>query len=395
MTEQPGCPGFRFSGIAAGIKKNGNQDLGLIVSETTAGVAGVFTRNIVQAACVQLNRARIQSGECRAVVVNSGNANCCTGDEGMQDAIRTAAIMAERLAVPEEHILVASTGVIGQRLPVAKIETAAPLLMDSLAPSGIHEFARAILTTDLKTKITSTRIPVAGRPVTITGVAKGSGMIRPDMATMLCFVCSDVGASPAELQSLLVRATEKSFNRISVDGDTSTNDMILLLANGISGARLEKPDQLERFQQALDAVLTDLAKQVVRDGEGATKLVEISVAGAADDAAARAIADTVAHSNLVKTAFFGEDANWGRIIAAVGRARVPVDPDRISICFDAVQLVKNGRWCGSEAEAEATRILKKPEFAVFIDLQAGAGKASVLTCDFSVDYVKINANYRS
>ncbi len=395
MTNHLACPGFQFSGIAAGIKKNGGKDLGLIFSETAADTAGVFTKNNVQAACVKLNKKRVKSGKCRAIIVNSGNANCCTGDEGMQDAILTAATISERLTVPEEQILVASTGVIGQRLPLAKIEAATPLLLSSLNTSGIQDFAQAILTTDLTPKISSIQVEIAGKPITITGVAKGSGMIRPDMATMLCFVCTDVAGSPTDLHRLLTRATERSFNRITVDGDTSTNDMILLLANGISGVRVEEPRQLDEFQTALDSVLMDLAKKVVKDGEGATKLVEIVVKGSGSDIDARRIADTVAHSNLVKTAFFGEDANWGRIIAAVGRAHVPIDPDKISIFFDTVKLVENGRWCGGQAESAATQILKKKEFTVFIDLKLGNGKASIWTCDFSVDYVKINANYRS
>ncbi len=389
------CPGFRFSGITAGIKKNNTKDLGLIFSETVADTAGVFTKNRVQAACVTLNKQRLTAGKSRAVVVNSGNANCCTGPEGMQDAVRSAEIIAGRLNIPGEQILVASTGVIGQRLPVSKIETAAPLLVEALSATGLYDFSQAILTTDLAPKIHSLQVDMDGVPVTITGVAKGSGMIKPDMATMLCFICTDAAGAPEVLQRLLVSGVERSFNRITVDGDTSTNDMVLLMAGGLSGVRLQDQSQIEVFQKALDEVLTTLAKKVVKDGEGATKLVEIAVTGAETDQAARIIAETVAHSNLVKTAFFGEDANWGRIIAAVGRAGLPIDPDKISIFFDEVRLVEKGRWCGAAAEAAATRVLKKPEFMIHIGLAQGHGRAWIWTCDFSIDYVKINANYRS
>jgi glutamate N-acetyltransferase/amino-acid N-acetyltransferase len=220
-------------------------------------------------------------------------------------------------------------------------------------------------------------------------------MIRPNMATMLCFLCTDVGATPEILKKTLVKGVNRSFNRITIDGDTSTNDMVLMMANGLSGAVLQRDDHIDAFQKILDTILLDLAKQLVRDGEGVTKLVEIIVRGAASDADAEIIADTVAHSPLVKTAFFGEDANWGRIVGAVGRAGVDVDPDKIDLYFDDVQMVKSGMGCGKTVEADATRVLKKPEFAVIIDLNQGPGIGSMITCDFSVEYVRINADYRS
>ncbi|MBW1898476.1 MAG: bifunctional ornithine acetyltransferase/N-acetylglutamate synthase, partial [Deltaproteobacteria bacterium] len=234
---------------------------------------------------------------------------------------------------------------------------------------------------------------IDGKTFTVTGAAKGSGMIRPDMATMLCFVCTDIEIKHSALKVSLSKAVEGSFNRITVDGDTSTNDMAIIMANGISGVRAENRESEKVFQKVLERVLEDLARTIVKDGEGATKLVEVNVLGAASDRDARRIADTVAGSNLVKTALFGEDANWGRIIAAAGRSGVEIDSEKIDIFFNDVWMVKNGVGCGHDAEAE--KILKMPEFEIRIDLNKGDGKSSVLTCDFSVDYVKINADYRT
>jgi glutamate N-acetyltransferase/amino-acid N-acetyltransferase len=251
------------------------------------------------------------------------------------------------------------------------------------------------MTTDTFPKMNTRKGRIDGKMFTVTGVAKGSGMIRPDMATMLCFVCTDIEITHPDLQASLSKAVEGSFNRITVDGDTSTNDMVLTLANGVSGVRADKPESKEVFQEALEQVLGDLARMVVKDGEGATKLVEIKVVGASSDRDARRIADTVAGSNLVKTALFGEDANWGRIIAAAGRSGVEMDPEKIDIFFNEVCMVRHGAGCGRDAEAETAGILKLPEFEIRIDLNSGNGSSSVLTCDFSVDYVKINADYRS
>jgi len=393
--EQISVQGFKAAGIAAGIKKKNKKDLGLIVSEVPASVAGVFTRNQVQAAPVLFTKERIKSGTCQAIIVNSGNANCCTGEQGIADAATMAQLAASGLAIAEDTVLVASTGVIGQPLQIQKIEAAVPNLIDSLNPRGLLDFAEAIMTTDTVTKTVSSRGNIDGKAFTATGVVKGAGMIRPDMATMLCFVCSDVEAESEVLKTTLVKAVDRSFNRITIDGDTSTNDTAIVMANGLSGAVIQSPDHIKTFQKVLDEILWDLAKQLIRDGEGVTKLVEILVQGAASDSDARQIADTVAHSPLVKTAFFGEDANWGRIIAAMGRSGAEVAPDKIDVYFDQVQMVKAGMGCGKIVEAEATKVLKKPEFAVTIDLNLSAGTAAMLTCDFSVDYVRINADYRS
>ena len=389
------CQGFKFSGVSSGLKKNGQKDLGLIFCETPANVAGVFTRNQIKAAPVLLDMQRISAGVCRAVIVNSGNANCCTGAKGMQDAISVAHWTAANLNIPEELVLVASTGVIGEPLDVEKVRTALPELIQTLDADGISVLAEAIMTTDTVPKLVTRTGRLDGAPFTVTGVAKGAGMIRPDMATLLCFVMTDIAAEPVLLKKMLLAAADRTLNRISVDGDTSTNDTALLIANGLSGVVIENDADRKKFQGTLDAVLMSLARQLVRDGEGATKLVEITVKGAGSDADAYQIADTVAHSNLVKTALFGEDANWGRIMAAAGRAGVPIQPDAMDIYFADVLMVKNGMGCGKKAEARATQILKQPAYTITIDFKAGKGTSSVITCDFSIDYVKINADYRS
>jgi len=393
--EKVGCPGFLTAGVACGLKKDNQKDLGLIYCEGSATVAGVFTRNFVQAAPVLLDRQRIVPGGCRALIVNSGNANCCNGDQGMQAALRMAKSAADGLDLSEEEVLVASTGVIGEPLPIEKIETAVPGLIDAMHPDGVLNLAQAIMTTDTVPKVISRRGELDGKTFTVTGVAKGSGMIRPDMATMLCFVMTDIQADPGVLKQVLVASVNRSLNRITVDGDTSTNDTALLMANGVSGIKIENPARQEVFQAVLDDVLIALAKWLIKDGEGATKLVEIIVKGAASDREAHKIADTVANSNLTKTALFGEDANWGRILAAAGRAGVPIEPQKIDILFGPVLMIQNGIGCGPAAEAEATKILKQPEYDITIDLKMGNCSAAVFTCDFSVDYVRINADYRS
>jgi len=389
------CPGFKAAGVASGLKKKGQKDLGLIYSQVPATVAGLFTKNRVKAAPVLLDMELIKSGVCQAVIVNSGNANCCTGEQGMRDAKTMTRLAASELGISNDLVFVASTGVIGAPLPIEKIKTAIPDLVESLQPEGIADLARSIMTTDTVSKMVSTQAVMEGKTFTVTGVAKGAGMIRPDMATMLCFVCTDVGASPDVLKETLVKAADCSFNRITIDGDTSTNDTVMVMANGLSGAVIQSVDHKNIFQKVLDQILLDLAKQLVRDGEGVTKLVEIIVRGAVSDSDARKVADTVAHSPLVKTSFFGEDANWGRIVGAVGRAGAKVDPNKIDVYFDNVQMVKGGMGCGKAAEAEATKVLSKPGFVVIIDLNMGCGYDLVYTCDFSVEYVKINADYRS
>ena len=389
------CPGFQTAGVASGLKKNGKKDLGLIYSEVPATVAAMFTRNLVKAAPVFLDQQRTANGSCRAIIVNSGNANCCTGEQGMLDAIRMGRLAAQGLMVDEEDVLVASTGVIGEPLPVEKIESAAPGLIKALAADGLSDFAEAIMTTDTVAKVVSRRGELAGKSFTVSGAIKGAGMIRPDMATMLCFVMTDIVAQPQVLQQTLNKAVDRSLNRMTVDGDTSTNDTVFLMANGHSTVKVISENQKDVFQAVLNEVMIGLAKWLIKDAEGATKLVEIVVKGAKTKAEAHKIADTVANSPLFKTALFGEDANWGRILAAVGRAGITVDPEKIDIFFGSAQMVKSGFGCGKEAEAEATRVLKQDEFTVTIDLNLGPEAETVFTCDFSIDYVKINADYRT
>lgn len=389
------CPGFLFSGIPSGIKANGNQDLGLIISEKEATVAAVFTRNLVCAAPVLLCKERVRKGRARAIIANSGNANCCTGEKGMENALRMTKAISDILGVSDEAVYCASTGVIGEPLPVEKIEKAAPDLIKAASYEGMDDFAAAIMTTDLVPKIHTSKKTVSGKTVTVTGVAKGSGMIQPGMATMLCFICTDMEIPPEKLYDSLLKGTEKSFNRITVDGDMSTNDTVLVMANGISGLSADDPEALAAFDEMLEETLLSLAKMVVKDGEGATKLVKIEVNGAESDNDALLAAREIANSNLVKTALFGEDANWGRIIAAAGRSGARLDQTKIDIFFNEVQMVKDGMGLGKKVEAEVSKVLKFPEYTIRLELNQGAGRDFMYTCDFSYDYVKINISYRS
>jgi len=389
------CLGFQAVGMAAGIKKNRAKDLGLIYSETPAAVAGVFTRNAVQAAPVTISRERVASGMCQAVIVNSGNANCCTGERGLSDAREMARIVAESLKIHEAGVCVSSTGVIGEPLPMDVVRCAVPRAVAGLRPDGIMDFAEAIMTTDRTPKVVEARGLASGKAFHIVGVAKGAGMIRPDMATMLCFVLTDAAVAADLLQEILREVNEETFNCITIDGDTSTNDTVLVLASGRGGAIVHAPEDRPAFRQALLDVMGRLSRMVVTDGEGVTKTVDIHVRGARTRAEARTVADTIGHSCLVKTALFGEDANWGRIIAAAGRSGVPIDPGTIQIDFDDVRMVQNGVGCGKAVEAEATRVLKTPAFTITVDLGMGSADARIVTSDLSLDYVRINADYRS
>jgi len=397
LTQYDAPLGFTYAAMAAGIKKSGKPDLALIVADQPARCSGTFTTNQVVAAPVTLTRERIAGGYCQAILVNSGNANACTGAQGMADARRCGALAAAALGIPEELVAVASTGVIGVSLPMTRFEEQVPQLAGRLAADQGAAVAEAIRTTDAFPKVSSRQLQVGGETVRIFGLAKGAGMIHPNMATMLAFVMTDAAITGECLDGTLRAAVERTFNRITVDRDTSTNDTVLLLASGAA----TNPEIVAgsaaagEFAAALEAVLLDLAKMIVRDGEGATKLVRIEVCGARSEGDALSVARSVATSALVKTAFFGADANWGRIIAAAGYAGVPVDQEKVRILFNDIPMVENGLGLGAGQEAKATAVLKQAEFTVTVDLGLGSGRAYYYTSDLNYDYVKINADYRS
>ena len=387
--------GFQFNGIASGIKKNGTKDLGLIYSEVPAAAAGVFTTNRVKAAPVLISQQRIRSGTTQAILVNSGNANACTGDKGMKAACQLTTTIARGMKIREEMVLLASTGVIGVPLPVERIQGNIPTLVDGLSPYKINEIAQSILTTDTFSKIVMKEVEIGNKQVEIWGVAKGAGMIMPNMATMLAFIMSTASVYPATLRNLLKEGVDQSFNRITVDGETSTNDMVLMLANGKAGNPVltQSSKEIKRFRDTLFSLLFELARMVVRDGEGATKLVEIRVEKAGSVNEARTAAFAVANSSLVKTAFYGEEVNWGRIMATLGRCGVAIDPGKVDISFGKVKVVKNGVACGTEEKAQD--VLKQKEFTIVISLNRGKGAFQVLTTDLTPQYVEINSSYRS
>jgi glutamate N-acetyltransferase / amino-acid N-acetyltransferase len=389
--------GFKFAAVEAAVKKPGRLDLALIYSEVPAAVAAVFTVNKVKAAPVLLDEERVKAGRCRALVVNSGNANACTGPQGLADAVATTRLVAAGLGVAAESVLVASTGVIGVPLPMDRISAAIPALVEKAGSSTLADVAAAIMTTDTFAKLESRTGRAGGRQYTIAGVAKGAGMIMPNMATMLAFIVTDAALEPAWLNQVFRLAVDRSFNAITVDGDMSTNDTALVMANGQAGNPLLDGTQPEaaEFVILLDQVLLALAKQIVKDGEGATKFVTITVKGAVSAAEAKQAAMAVANSSLVKTAFFGQDANWGRIFAAVGYSGAQVDQARTELFFDDVQMVRDGVFAGGDAEARGSAVLQQREFAVIVDLHLGEGAATVYTSDLSYDYVKINADYRT
>ena len=389
--------GFLAAGIHCGIKKPCILDLALIVSTQPGPIAGVFTTNRIPAAPVQLDRRHLRHGVGRAIIVNSGNANAFTGAKGLADAEEVAELVAKQLNADRRTIFVGSTGVISEPLQIACIRRGIPTLMARLRRTGGGEAARAILTTDVRPKEAAVRARIGGRPLTVGGMAKGSGMIHPDMATMLAYVTTDAAVEPPVLRRALVAAVNSSFNCISVDGDTSTNDTVLCLANGMAGNASIRADSPEAsiFQRLLNHVCLSLAMQVCRDGEGVTKVVELVVTGAKTAADARQIARTVGTSSLVKTALFGEDANWGRIVAAIGRAGVPVDPNRIGLEFDGIPIVKDGAGLGPAADRRISRIMRRNEFTITVRLGQGAATARLWTTDLSYDYIKINASYRS
>lgn len=387
--------GFLAAGVRAGIKEQGD-DLALIVSEHPASAAGVFTTNLMKAAPVLLDQARLPRATARAIIANSGNANACTGDGGRTDALRMARETASLLEVPEEDVLVCSTGIIGRRLPMDSILAGLASAKEALSDSGGESAARAIMTTDSRPKTACVELDLPGGIVRIAGMAKGAGMICPNMATMLAFITTDAALSPDLLQACLSGSVEKSFNCLTVDGDGSTNDSVIILANGAAGYPPlgARSAELKKFQDALDVVTVCLAKQIALDGEGATKLIEVRVEGARSFQDARQVAMAVANSPLVKTAVFGSDPNWGRVLAAAGRAGVDFDPSEMRLNFGPITLVKDGEPADFP-EAQAHDYLRGREILVTLRIGSGPGEATVFTCDFSYDYIRINAEYHT
>jgi glutamate N-acetyltransferase/amino-acid N-acetyltransferase len=388
-------PGFRASAVAAGLKKDKAPDMALFYSEKEALAAGVFTENRVKAAPVLLSTEHLKSGKARAIIANAGNANACTGREGLANARLTVDLVAKELGIKSQEVLVGSTGVIGAQLNMDLVKGAIPGLVKGLSPGGIHSAAKAIMTTDSFTKLTRFEGETGGIQYQIVGIAKGAGMIMPDMATMLCFILTDIKIGKDELKRALTTAVEDSFNRITVDGDTSTNDSVIILANGEANNGPLTPDDYGIFNRGLRQVMRDLATMIVKDGEGATKVVYIKVKGSASQKDAGKAARTVANSNLVKTAFYGQDPNWGRIMGALGRSEISMEEEAVSIWIDDVQIVQGGLGMGPDAEKKAADRMKGEEFFLTIDLCQGEYEYQMTTCDLTHEYVSINADYRT
>ena len=386
--------GFEAAGVRAGIKERG-PDLALVYSVAPAAAAGVFTTNRVQAAPVVVTKDRVGRANVHGVVINSGNANACTGDRGYRDAVKMAALAAKALGVQERSMLVCSTGVIGRPLPMAKVAAGIKQAAAGLRPDGGAAAAVAILTTDTRPKTAVVQFEVDGRPVRVGGMAKGSGMIAPNLATMLAIITTDANLSPTLLQGCLAAAVEGSFNRITVDGDTSTNDCVLVLANRQAEVGEITPRHgLSRFQAALEQVCARLSQGIVADGEGASKTVKVCVRGAQTEKEAALIARTVANSPLVKTAIGGGDPNWGRILAAAGRAGVRFRPELMELHLGRVCVVRRGAVTRYNQQA-AEAAVAGPAVAIAVDLHAGEKEATVLTCDLTAKYVRINSDYHT
>jgi glutamate N-acetyltransferase / amino-acid N-acetyltransferase len=388
--------GYKCGGVHAGLRYN-KLDLGMIVSEAPASCAAVYTTSHFQAAPLVVTQESIASdGVLQAVVVNSACANACTGEQGYKDALKMRALTAEKLGIPEHHVAVASTGVIGEFLQMEKIEAGIAKLAVGNASEDIKDFQTAILTTDLVQKHSCHCALIDGKTVSVGGAAKGSGMIHPNMATMLGFLTTDANISSADLTYALKEVTNTTFNQITVDGDTSTNDMVLVMANGAAGNKLLNPEHPEWpvFIELLKESCASLAKQIARDGEGATKLIEISVSGALSDEEARIIGKQIAGSNLVKTAVYGADANWGRIIGAIGQSQATVNSNTVDISLGDIIMLKDSTPIAFDEEI-ARNYLMNDKVEIFVDLHLSEGKGMAWGCDLSYDYVKINASYRT
>jgi len=389
-------PGFKASGVSCGIKTHGDKDLAMIYADSPSTAAGVFTKNEVVSPTITWNRKALKESKTfRAVLINSGNANACTGFRGVEDCDALIFRLAEELSISPQEILIASTGIIGVPLPSKKILKALPTLSEELSVNGWSRSAEAIMTTDLVAKSASLSYKTGKSKITIGGIAKGSGMIHPNMATMLAFVVTNAAIDAKTLGRALKEANEKTFNRITVDGDTSTNDMVLVLANGRAENRSIRSGSpaYHTFVAKLIELCKDLAHQIVLDGEGATKFVTIRVQGAKIKTQATAIAKSVATSSLVKTALFGEDPNWGRILAAVGYSGVPINQDTIKITLNGSLLFKNGMPARGASQSTLRKKMKRKKIDIDIDLHSGRHADEVYTCDLSYDYVRINAEY--
>ena len=389
--------GIQAAGIHAGIKKAEAKDLALIVTDKPSAAAGVFTKNSVTAAPVLVCRQHLSDPTAQAIIINSGNANACTGELGMTNAQRMAAATAGQLDIDENLVLVSSTGVIGQQLPMDKIENGIQLAAAALSTEGGSDAAEAIMTTDTHSKSAAVEIKIDGKPVRIGGIAKGSGMIAPNMATMLSYLTTDVNINSETLQTALTHVVDNTYNLLTVDTDRSTNDTVIILATvGAKNAKIVKPDgaDYEVFCDGLQFVCTELVKMLARDGEGATKLVEVVVKHAKNRSDAEKAARAVAESPLVKTAVFANDANWGRIMMAIGKSGAEFDPYQVDVLLADYLLVKNGMDAGYDEE-KATKLFDNDPVRITIDLRAGNADITMWTCDYSYDYIRINADYRT
>ncbi|RJQ28343.1 MAG: bifunctional glutamate N-acetyltransferase/amino-acid acetyltransferase ArgJ [Peptococcaceae bacterium] len=388
--------GFLAGAAFANVNRRNKKDVAVVYSRAPAAAAGVFTTNVVKAAPVVLTRHRLAGGTARAIVINSGNANACNGKQGELDAAAMAAEVARVLDIPEDYVLVASTGVIGQRMPMERILPAVREAAGGLMPEGGRAVAEAIMTTDTVAKEAAAQVVLGGGTVTVGGMAKGSGMIHPDMATMLCFITTDAAVSVPFLKQALKRAVDKSFNMITIDGDTSTNDMVVALANGLAGNPeiTGEGEDAFLFQEALTVVCTGLAKAVARDGEGANRLIEVEVRNAPSERDAGLAARAVAGSSLVKTAVFGQDANWGRVVCAAGYSGAQFDPERVDVFLGGEQVARDGSSLCFDEE-RVGQALKGDPVRIAIDFKCGEYSATAWGCDLSYDYVRINADYRT
>ncbi|HXX82061.1 MAG TPA: bifunctional glutamate N-acetyltransferase/amino-acid acetyltransferase ArgJ [Thermodesulfovibrionales bacterium] len=387
--------GFLFSTKEAAIKKPGRKDILLIYSQHEAIISGMFTKNKVKAAPVKLDMQRIRTGKGQAIIVNSGNANACTGMQGMRDALEMTTLVARGLNLAEDKVYVCSTGVIGTPMPMERIRIKIPELVEGLGKSTPYDATAAIMTTDTFPKVVTRRIKIGSKTGTLLGICKGAGMVCPHMATMLCFIMTDLKIGKIALDKAMKDAVKNSFNRITIDGDMSTNDTVLIMANGMAENEPIRKDtaSFKRFSSALSDMTYELGRLIVKDGEGATKLVEIVVRNARNERDAYKAAFTIANSPLVKTALYGNDVNWGRIMAALGSSGITIKETKIDIYFGKVKVVKSG--ISHQKDMEAANIIREKELTITVDLHLGTSSSRILTCDLTEDYIRINAEYRT